>query len=398
MKDFRHKFIIPERNGKEQIYFLGNSLGLQPRNTAEAIGEILYQWSHYGVEGFFEGEKPWLKLHDSLTEPLAEIVGCLPSEVVVMNHLTVNLHLLMASFYRPDKNKFKIICEAKAFPSDQYMLETQVKHHGLDPDKVIIEVHPREGEYIIHHEDILATIEKHKQELALVLWGGVNYYTGQLFDMQSIAAAAHAAGAKIGLDLAHAVGNVALQLHDWNIDFAAWCSYKYLNSGPGGVAGAYIHERYHNNTVPRLAGWWGYEKETRFKMLHGFKPVNSAEGWQLSTPPMMLLAAHKASLDIFQEAGMSDLVKQGIKNSDLLIELLKQETSSKIDILTPDVKGCQVSVLIKKEGKSLFDQLSKHGVFADWREPDVIRVAPVPLYNTTEEIKQFANIFKKILA
>ncbi len=398
MKHLRHKFIIPERNGKEQIYFLGNSLGLQPRTTAAAINEVLYQWSHYGVEGFFEGEKPWLRLHDSLTEPLSGIVGSLPSEVVVMNHLTVNLHLLLVSFYHPDKKKYKIICEAKAFPSDQYMLETHVKHHGLDPNEAIVEVHPPEGKHIIRHEDIFTAIDKHRDELALVLWGGVNYYTGQLFDIKAITAAAQRAGAIVGFDLAHAAGNVELHLHDWNVDFAAWCSYKYLNSGPGAIAGAYVHERYHNDSVPRLAGWWGCEKETRFKMLQGFKPVLSAEGWQLSTPPIILMAAHKASLDIFEEADMAALARHGKEYSDLLISLLGEISSPLIEILTPDSRGCQVSMLIKKNGRQIFDQLAQQGIFADWREPDVIRVAPVPLYNTTEEITQFINVLKKIIA
>ena len=398
MKEFRDRFIIPQRNGRDQIYFLGNSLGLQPRTTANAINEVLYQWSHYGVEGFFEGDKPWLQLHDSLTAPLSKIVGAKSSEVVIMNHLTVNLHLLLASFYRPNGKRNKIICEAKAFPSDQYMLETHVQHHGLNPSTTIIEVHPRENEHTIRQEDILQTIEKNKDELSLVLWGGVNYYTGQLFNIKEITEAAHAAGALAGFDLAHAAGNVELKLHDWNVDFAAWCSYKYLNAGPGAIGGAYIHERYHNSNTPRLAGWWGYEKETRFKMQQGFKPVLSAEGWQLSTPPMILLAAHKASLDIFNEAGMENLVTRGRQLSDELIKQLKAINSDNIKILTPSEKGCQVSMLIKNNGKQLFDKLSGEGIFADWREPDVIRVAAVPLYNTFEEVNQFAGVIKKILA
>lgn len=397
LKEFRKQFIIPKRGGKEQIYFLGNSLGLQPVTTKFAIQEILDQWSHYGVEGFFEGEQPWMHLHDQLTGPLSEIVGAKKEEIVVMNHLTVNLHLLMASFYRPQGKRTKIICEAKAFPSDQYMLETHVKHHGLDPDTTVIEIHPREGEYEIRHEDIIAQIERNKDELALVFWGGVNYYTGQVFDIKNITAAAQAAGAKAAFDLAHAAGNVELKLHEWNVDFACWCSYKYLNSGPGAVAGAFIHERYiSGGSTPRLAGWWGYEKEARFKMEKGFRPEAGASGWQLSTPPVILLAAHKTSLEIFGQAGIGRLVGKGRRLSDYLVYLLTNINSSNIDILTPESRGCQVSILIKKGGRQVFDQLSGEGIFADWREPGVIRVAAVPLYNTFEEVYRFSEVIKKL--
>ena len=399
LKEFRKKFIIPQRQGKEQIYFLGNSLGLQPITTNAAIKEVLDQWSYYGVEGFFEGEKPWLHFHDQLTGPLSKIAGAKPAEIVVMNHLTVNLHLLMASFYRPLGKRNKIICEAKAFPSDQYMLETHVKHYGFDPAATIIEVHPREGENIIRHEDILQKIDEHKEELTLVLWGGVNYYTGQLFDIKNITKAAHDVGAIAGFDLAHAAGNVELQLHEWNVDFACWCSYKYLNSGPGAVAGAFIHERYiADKNVPRLAGWWGYEKAARFKMEKGFKPSPTAEGWQLSTPPMILLAAHKASLEIFDAAGMDRLIKKGNTLSDYLIFLLTKINQDNIQILTPGHKGCQVSLLFTKGGRQIFEELSRQGIFADWREPGVIRVAPVPLYNTFEEVYRFAEVIKKLSA
>lgn len=399
LKQFRKQFIIPKREGKEQIYFLGNSLGLQPVTTANAINEVLQQWSHYGVEGFFEGDKPWLQLHDTLTVPLAKITGALAQEIVVMNHLTVNLHLLMASFYRPEGKRNKIICEAKAFPSDQYMLETHVQHYGLDPETTILEVHPREGEHTIRHEDIIKKIDQHKGELALVLWGGVNYYTGQLFDINGITTAAHAAGAKAGFDLAHAAGNVELKLHQWDVDFACWCSYKYLNSGPGAVAGAFIHERYiSDKNISRLAGWWGYDKSTRFNMEKGFKPVPTAEGWQLSTPPMILLAAHRASLDIFDQAGMDRLIIKGKRLSDYLAFLLTNINSDNIEILTPESRGCQISILIKSNGRQLFDKLSKEGIFADWREPDVIRVAPVPLYNTFEEVYRFSEVIKNLSA
>ena len=403
LSHFRKKFLIPTKNGKEQTYFLGNSLGLQPVSTAAHINEVLTQWSHYGVEGFFMGDDPWLNYHDKLTAPLSHITGALKEEIVVMNHLTVNLHLLLASFYRPDNKRYKIICEANAFPSDQYTLETHVQHHGLQPSAAIIEVHPREGEHIIRIEDIEQVVSEHAAELALVLWGGVNYYTGQLFDIETITKLTHTAGAIAAFDLAHAIGNVKLDLHQWNVDFACWCSYKYLNSGPGGIAGAYIHERYHNdNSIPRLAGWWGYEKQSRFKMKKGFKPMNTAEGWQISTPPITLMAAHKAALDIFTEAGMYNLITKGKKLSDYLIHLINEINSNAstnlIEVLTPASKGCQVSLLVKHNPRQIFEQLMENGIFADWREPDVIRVAPVPLYNTFTEVYRFSEVMKKLTA
>lgn len=402
LKHFRSRFNIPKTDGKEKIYFLGNSLGLQPVTTASAIQEVLDQWSQFGAEGFTHGKNPWMDFHDQLAGPLAEIVGALPPEVVVMNHLTVNLHLLMSGFYSPAGKKNKIICEAKAFPSDQYMMETHVRFHGLDPEKTIIEIQPRAGEHHIRTEDIVEEIEKQKDELSLILWGGVNYYSGQFFDIQAITGAAHRAGAIAGFDMAHAAGNVILKLHDWNVDFACWCSYKYLNSGPGTIAGAYIHERYHHNhSVPKLAGWWGYEKENRFKMKKGFKPVASAEGWQVSTPPMILYAAHKASLEIFKEAGMDNLAVKGQQLSDYLIFLLNEinavHPDHSIEIITPLSKGCQVSVLFKQNGRQIFERLSINGIFADWREPSVIRVAPVPLYNTFEEVFNYTRVIKTLL-
>ena len=300
LKDFRSQFIIPSINGKEQIYFLGNSLGLQPKTTRNELNKILDQWAAYGVEGFFMGENPWLDYHDQLTKSLSTIVGALPDEITVMNQLTVNLHLMMVSFYQPKGKKNKIICETKAFPSDQYMFETHLRHYGLDPDEKLIEVKPPDGEHLIRTEDIVSAIEKYKDELALVLFSGVNYYTGQVFDIKAITEVAHRSGIKAGFDLAHAAGNISLQLHDWDVDFACWCSYKYLNSGPGAIGGVYIHERFHHDkNINRFAGWWGYDKTTRFKMEKGFKPIATAEGWQLSTPSLLLYAAHKAALDIF---------------------------------------------------------------------------------------------------
>jgi kynureninase len=400
LKNFRKEFVIPTHNGNEAVYFLGNSLGLQPIRTKAYIDQVLVQWSNFGVEGFFMGEQPWLQYHDQLIGPMSRIVGALPSEVVIMNQLTVNLHLMLVSFYQPNEKRKKIICEAKAFPSDQYVLETHIKQRGFDPVEIIVEVNPREGEYTIHQDDIIQAINDHRDELALVFWGGVNYYTGQVFDMKGITAAAQEAGAKVGFDLAHAAGNITLQLHDWNVDFACWCSYKYLNSGPGAIAGAFIHQRYHtDSTLPRFAGWWGYKKETQFLMQKGFDPQPDASGWQLSTPSPLLYAAHKASLEIFSQAGMQKLCAKGQRLSDYLLYLLKDLNAvyknEFLHILTPvnqNEKGCQVSMLMLKHGKKVFDHLASNGVFADWREPDVIRVAAVPLYNTFEEVWQFVRI------
>jgi kynureninase len=400
ISQFRNEFLIPVIENKEQIYFLGNSLGLQPKRTKMYINQVLEQWNRYGVEGFFIGELPWLEYHDQLIHPLAAIVGALPSEVVVMNSLTVNLHLLMVSFYKPQGNRKKILCEAKAFPSDQYMLETHIRQRGFDPSEILVELVPGEGEVNIHTDDILAAINKNKEELALVFLGGVNFYSGQVLDMEKIAFAAHLAGAKVGFDLAHAAGNIRMQLHNWDIDFAGWCSYKYLNSGPGAIAGTFIHQRYHNdNSIDRLAGWWGYDKSTRFLMQKGFIPISTAEGWQLSTPSPILYAAHKAALEIFQEAGLENIFEKGKIMTNYLMFILKdikQRYNTYVNILTPEKeKGCQVSIMIPQKGKQVFHSLTKSGVFADWREPGVIRVAPVPLYNTYSEIWQFGQILEK---
>ncbi|MGV3658426.1 MAG: kynureninase [Chitinophagaceae bacterium] len=402
LKQFREQFIFPQHNGKDAIYFLGNSLGLQPKTTSAYINGVLQQWAQWGVEGFFMGDDPWLQFHQKLAAPMAKVVGALPHEVTIMNALTVNLHLMMVSFYNPAGKRAKILCEAKAFPSDQYMLETHVKSRGLNPDDIIVEVHPREGEWTIREEDVLVAIEKHGDELAMVLWGGVNYYTGQVFNMQSITAAAQAVGAKMGFDLAHAAGNLPLHLHDWNVDFACWCNYKYLNAGPGAVGGAYIHERYHtDSTLNRFAGWWGYEKETQFLMKQGFVPQASAEGWQLSTASPLMYAGVKASLEIFEAAGMEALFSKGQLLSDYLLFLLNdinKTSQNPLKIITPEAKGCQVSMLVPKGGKDVFNFLSEKGVFADWREPDVIRMAPVPLYNTFAEVWQVGQVLKEAVA
>jgi kynureninase len=405
LKHFRSKFYFPQHEGKDCIYFTGNSLGLQPRNVQAYVQQELNDWANMGVEGHFTARHPWLSYHEIFPEKLSKIVGCNPEEVVVMNQLTVNLHLLMISFYRPTKQKFKIICEEKAFPSDQYAFESQVRFHGFDPKEAMIEVKPRDGEHTIRTEDILKTIEQHKDQLALVLFGGVNYYTGQLFDIKKITKAAHDADVLAGFDLAHAVGNVELKLHEWEVDFACWCSYKYLNSGPGGVAGVYIHEKHaKNKDIPRLAGWWGYKKDTRFKMEKGFEAIPTAEGWQLSNAPVLSMAAHKASLDVFDEAGMDKLYAKQKRLTAFLHFVLNdinaKQAKKIINVITPsneDERGCQVSILMQEKGKEVFKELTKQGVIADWREPNVIRVAPVPLYNAFEEVWKFGSIIQSIL-
>jgi kynureninase len=405
LKHFRSKFFIPQHEGKDTVYFTGNSLGLQPKTTASYLQQELNDWAQFGVEGHFHAKNPWLSYHEIFSKQIATLVGAKEEEVVVMNQLTLNLHLLMVSFYRPTKERYKIICEAKAFPSDQYALQSQVQFHGFAYEAAVVEVSPRDGEYTIRLEDILSTIEANKDSVALVLFGGVNYYTGQLFNMQAITQAAHAAGAICGFDLAHAAGNVSLNLHDWNVDFACWCSYKYLNSGPGGVSGVFIHEQHiANEQLPRFAGWWGYQKATRFKMDKGFEPIPTAEGWQLSNAPVLSMAAHKASLDIFEEAGFDRLLVKAKKLSGylhfLLNEINQQQNEKVIEVITPSneaERGCQVSMLMLKNGKQIFDELMKQGVIADWREPNVIRVAPVPLYNSFEDVWRFGEIIKQVL-
>lgn len=402
---FRQRFHIPQHNGEDCVYLIGNSLGLQPKSTKAYVNQELDDWAALGVEGHFEARKPWMPYHELFPHQLAEIVGCEENEVVAMNQLTVNLHLLMVSFYRPTPTRYKIICEARAFPSDQYAFESQATVHGFDPADAVIEVHPAKGEHTLRTEDIISQISKHGDSVAAVIFGGVNYYTGQLFDIAAITAAAHAVGAIAGFDLAHAAGNVKLQLHDWNVDFACWCSYKYLNSGPGGVAGVYIHEKHAANTeLPRFAGWWGHDKTSRFQMKKGFKAMPSAEGWQVSNAPILSMAAHKASLDIFEEAGMERLVAKSRLLSGylhyILADINRRQKSAVIEVITPASekdRGCQVSMLMHERGREIFESLSAAGVMADWREPNVIRVAPVPLYNTFEDVWKFGHIIESIL-
>ncbi len=398
---YRDEFIFPQVNGKRVIYFTGNSLGLQPKRAKTYVDEIMNDWANLAVEGHFYAQKPWWDYQERFAEPLSKIVGALPSEVTVMNTLTVNLHLLMVSFYRPTPKRYKIICEEKAFPSDQYMFQSQVQFHGYKPEGAIIEVKKRPGEHCIRLEDVLETIEEVGEELALVLIGGVNYYTGQVFDMKTITEAGHKVGAKVGWDLAHAAGNIKLELHDWNVDFAAWCSYKYMNSGPGNASGCFIHEKHHADAdLPRFAGWWGHNKERRFKMEETFDPIQGADGWQISNLPVLSLAPYLASVEMFAEIGMDALIAKRNKITsylEFILHEIDKEVSSSFEIITPSnpsERGCQLSVFLHGEGRSLFDYLMKNGVITDWREPNVIRLAPVPLYCSFEDMYNFGQILK----
>ena len=407
LKSFRNEFLFPQHNGKDVIYFTGNSLGLQPKILRSHLEQELNDWSKYGVEGHFHAQNPWFSYHEYLTQANATIVGAKPIEVVCMNQLTVNLHLLMVSFYRPSKTRYKILCEAKAFPSDQYAIESQINFHGLSTEEALIEIAPRENCQTIDENDILEAIEKNKDSLALVLIGGVNYYSGQLFDIEKITAAAHKVGAYAGWDLAHAAGNVELKLHDWNVDFACWCTYKYMNSGPGSVAGAFVHEKHANENLPRFAGWWGHKKEVRFKMEKGFVPMSGAEGWQISNAPVLSMAAHKASLEIFERAKFSSLIKKSKVLTgylEFLIQEINKNKSGKnnypLEIITPSnekQRGAQLSIIAHGYGKDLHNKMIEQGIISDWREPNVIRLAPVPLYNSYCDMYDFAQILTKLI-
>ena len=398
LKGFREKFIFPDFHKNKVIYFTGNSLGLQPVTTRQMIMEELDDWGKFGVEGHFMSRRPWYSYHEQLTELSGYVVGAKPIETVVTHSLTTNIHLLMVSFYQPTGNRTKILCEKKAFPSDQYALMSQLEFHGYNKEH-LIEVGPREGEETIRHEDILQAIQENKDELALVFMGGVNYYTGQFFDLKEITKAGHDAGAVVGFDLAHAAGNVNLSLHDWGIDFATWCSYKYLNSSPGGVSGIYVHERHADNKeLKRFAGWWGHDKDQRFLMEDQFVPIKGAEGWQLSNAPVLGMAAHLASLQIFKEAGMErvgskrDLITAYL---EYLILKVSAENGNFLKIITPSSifeRGSQLSLVLEKDGKKKFDLLTEQGIIADWREPNVIRIAPAPLYNSFEDCWHFAEV------
>ena len=405
LRSFRDAFHFPTFHKNEVRYFTGNSLGLQPKSAAKYIQEELEDWAKFGVEGHFLARRPWYSYHENLTEKVARIVGAKPIEVVVTHSLTTNLHLLMVSFYRPTGKRTKILCEAKAFPSDQYALESQVKFHGLSAEN-LVEVAPREGEQLIRMEDILSKIEEIGDELALVMIGGVNYYTGQLFDMETITKAGHKVGAVVGFDLAHAAGNINLKLHDWGVDFAAWCGYKYLNSSPGGVSGMFVHERHANNPdLPRFAGWWGYNKEKRFLMEPVFQPMIGAEGWQLSNAPVLGMAAHLASVEIFDQAGMTAIgEKRDLMTAylEFVIDKISERNKEKctFELITPrdkNQRGAQLSIMAMGQGRALFDALSDLGVVSDWREPNVIRVAPAPLYNSFEDCWWFGQLLEKAI-
>ena len=399
LQSFREKYFIPQVNGKEALYFTGNSLGLQPKSVLSALQTELEDWKNLGVEGHFHGKNPWFHYHKFLTNGAASVVGAKPIEVVVMNQLTSNLHFLFVSFYRPNQQRFKIIMEAGAFPSDMYLVESQVKFHGFNPSEAIVEVKPREGENTLRHQDILDTIEAHKDELALVFFSGVQYYSGQVFNIKEITEKGHACGAVVGFDLAHAAGNIELKLNEWKVDFAAWCSYKYLNSGPGGVAGAFVHEKHAtDSSLPRFAGWWGHDEQERFKMLKGFVPEEGAAGWQLSNAPVFSMAVHREALHLFEAAGMSALTEKG-KNLNAYLqfvieEAMKHNALLNFKIITPAYpeRGCQISLLTDDNGKMIFDYLTQNGVIADWRNPNVIRLAPVPMYNTYQDIYTFGAL------
>lgn len=399
---FREQFWVPpKKDGTPSIYFCGNSLGLQPKNTASYLEQELKDWKELGVEGHVQAKNPWLSYHELLAEPMARVVGARPIEVVCANTLTTNLHVLMTSFYRPTKKRFKILIESDAFPSDRYAVASQAHLHGFDPDEAILHLNPREGEILLHHEDIEAVLEKEGEEIALVLLGGINYYTGQFFDLKKITEAGHRKGCVVGFDLAHAAGNVELSLHDSGADFAAWCSYKYLNAGPGSIAALFVHERHADNfDIPRFAGWWGHNKDTRFNMRHEFDPLPGAEGWQQSNPPILSLAAVKASLEIFDLATMPALREKSVKLTAYLEFILHNIEDDRIRIITPtnrEERGCQLSIQMRNTDKRLFEILTEKGVIADWREPDVIRVAPVPLYNSFQDVFDFVELVKESL-
>ena len=393
---YRAQFHIPQVNGKDSIYLCGNSLGLQPRKVKEYVNETLEDWASLGVEGHLHARHPWLPYHEFLTQSTARLVGANTSEVVVMNSLTVNLHLLMASFYKPTPERYKILIESDAFPSDRYAVASQAKWHGYDEEDAIILWRPKPDQHLVDLEELEDILRVEGEQIALILVGGVNYYTGQYLNIPEITRLGHEHDIIVGFDLAHATGNVDMQLHDWDVDFAAWCSYKYLNSGPGSLGGIFIHDRHGEDlSVPRLSGWWGHNKTTRFRMRDEFDPMPGAEGWQLSNPPVLSMAAIKASLDIFAEAGIINLRKKSTALTAYLEYLIQQENNENIHIITPsdpEQRGCQLSIQMKSPDKKLFHFLTEHGVIADWREPDVIRVAPAPLYNTFEEMWKFSHV------
>ncbi|MBV1923848.1 MAG: kynureninase [Flavobacteriaceae bacterium] len=402
LHSFRNEFLFPTgENGEKLIYLCGNSLGLQPKKTSEYIQQELSDWSKYGVEGHTDAKNPWLPYHEFLTKSMAKIVGAKPSEVVIMNSLTANLHFMMVSFYQPTKTKYKIVIESDAFPSDKYAVESQINFHGFDPKDGLILWKPREGEELCRFEDLEKIMEEQGDEITLLMIGSTNYYSGQSFPLEKITKLGHQHGAIVGFDLAHGAGNIQPNLHDVNADFAVWCTYKYLNSGPGSLGGCFVHERHESNPeLKRFTGWWGHNKQTRFNMRHDFDALVGAEGWQLSNPSILSMAAIRASLDVFEEAGFDNIRKKAVKLTGYLEFLVNELNDERINIITPsnpDERGCQLSIQVKSADKSLHTQLTKAGVISDWREPDVIRIAPAPLYNSFEDVFHFVERLKKVL-
>lgn len=403
LRGFRDRFHIPmQADGSPYVYLCGNSLGLQPKSTKDALIQELTDWGNLGVEGHFHAKNPWMPYHEFLTHAMAKVVGAKPMEVVVMNTLSVNLHLMMVSFYRPEGKRNKILIEYDAFPSDKYAVESQLKYHGIDPKEGMLELRARDGEELIRMEDIEKVIEEQGDEIALIMIGNTNYYTGQFFDMKAITKLGHAKGCKVGFDCAHGAGNVKLNLHDSGADFAVWCTYKYMNSGPGSLGGCFVHERHaHDKDLPRFAGWWGHNKDTRFKMRDGFDPIPGVESWQLSNPPILSMAAIKASLELFEEVGMDRLRTKADHLTGYLEYLVDEIADDRIKIITPrDPKhrGSQLSIQVRDADKGLFDKITEAGVIADWREPDVIRIAPTALYNSYEDVFRFSELLKEQLS
>ncbi|MCK8481270.1 kynureninase [Psychroserpens algicola] len=399
---YRNQFHMPkDADGNELIYMTGNSLGLQPKITKDYINQELEDWANLGVEGHTEGKNPWLHYHEFLTQTMANIVGAKPLEVVVMNSLTANLHFMMVSFYKPTPKRYKILIEADAFPSDKYAVESQLRHHGYDDKEGLILWKAREGEELANYDDLETILKQHGDEIALVMIGGVNYYTGQFFDLKRITQLGHSYGCMVGFDCAHGAGNVQLNLHDSGADFAVWCSYKYLNSGPGSLSGAFVHERHANRKdLNRFTGWWSHNKATRFRMRDDFDQLPGAEGWQLSNPPILSMAAIRASLDVFAAAGFDKLCQKSKQLTGYFEFLLNELNNSDIKIITPsspDERGCQLSIQVKNADRSLHTKLTEAGIITDWREPDVIRCAPVPLYNSFKDVYGFVERLKTIL-
>ncbi len=402
LKSYRERFYIPlDKQDNELIYMCGNSLGCQPKAVSHYIEQELNDWANLGVEGHFDAQNPWMPYHEQLAVPMAAVVGAKPSEVVIMNTLTTNLHLMMVSFYNPTPERHKIIIESDAFPSDKYAMESQIRQRGFNPDDSLILWQPREGEDLCRYEDLEAIVQEHGDSIALLLIGNTNYYSGQFYPIKKITELGHKNGSKVGFDLAHGVGNIMPELHENGPDFAVWCTYKYLNSGPGSLGGCFVHERHHTNkNIQRFTGWWGQNKDTRFNMRKGFDPIPTAEGWQLSNPPILSMAAVKASLDIFAEAGMKNIKAKSEKLTGYLEFLVNDLNNEDIAIITPNdptQRGCQLSIQVKNADKALHTKLTEAGVISDWREPDVIRVAPAPLYNTFEDVFEMVERLKKIL-